>query len=839
MSLNQIQKLIWRNKNDQALQKIEVLQDKDRISGLIYKSLILSQKREVNSAISIVEELLDEDRIHLHLTQEFGARIAKMLALMRGSKFFKAFEEIDICDVLLSQMNRNERTEVKEWEGRFLSIKAGFQMMGGDIKQAEANIQKCLTLFTDIRYYKEIHNQLNNLGWNYRVQGKLNQAYDCFYKQLEFSRESKDKKNVSWSKFNLAYIHFYKGELIQAADYAHESMALFQELENNTGLSYVYTVIGSIHRGKGDLERSLDYYNMALELYNTALMEHQTVPHSVCVGLRDLGIVYFHKNKIEQSSECFKRAIEIHKSLCLFKNTVNDFELAVSNFWLIFLSIESGFPNPVDDFLKEINQLTISWPWLKLFSKAGEALILKNRPRATDKIKAQQLFQELLGERFDYELEFVIQVNLCELLLDELKFYGEEDVIQEIQGLLTRISDIAKNQRSITTLVTLYSLQAKLALIEGNIDNSKSLLTQALSLSNEKGLEFLSLQVKKQQDLLFSQLEEWRQLLVRNSSIQEKFELLDLKKYIAVAINDVLEKKFQPIKKFDLFYKDLLKEDPKIQKRECRVGIAQIGVSQSNDILTEFYYEITPGFFSLKEDKVHIILKKVKTMVETASNNDVNILLFPELAIDLNYPQLLEALLNLTKEYNLYIVPGSYHNQNTKQNISSVISPDGILWEQEKHIPATIHFGGKRVKESIDVNTYPRKTIVCNTEYGRIAIVICRDFLDLDLRVELKNFNPPIDILFNPAFTPVTADFRAAHFDARRSIYTYCFFANIAEFGDSLIYTPEKERTEQIILPKEEKLIYKDINIFKLRSERKKWELEQKRDRPFIQSTKY
>ncbi len=616
-------------------------------------------------------------------------------------------------------------------------------------------------------------------------------------------------------------------------------MALFQELESNTGLSYVYTVIGSIYRGRGELERSLDYYNMALELYNTALIKHQNVPHSVCVGLRDLGILYFHKNKIKQSSEYFKRAIEIHNSLCLFKNTLNDFELAVSNFWLIFLSIESGFPNPVDDFLKEINKLTSSWPWLKLFSKAGKALILKNRPRAKDKIEAQQLFQELLGERFDYELEFVIQVNLCELLLDELKFYGEEEVIQEIQRLLNRISNIAKNQRSITTLVTLYSLQAKLALIEGNIEYSNSLLTQALLLSNEKGLEFPSLQVKKQQDLLVSQLEEWRQLLVRNSSIQEKFELLDLKKYIAGAINDVLEKKFQPIKKFDLSYKDLLKKDPKIQKREFRVGIAQIGVSQSSDILTEFYYETSPGFFRLKEDKVQIILDKVKTMVETASNNGVNILLFPELAIDLNYLQLYEALLNLAKKHDLYIIPGSYHNQKTKQNISSVISPDGILWEQEKHIPAMIHFGGKRIKESIDVNTYPRKTVVCNTEYGRIAIIICRDFLDLDLRVELKNFDPPIDLLFNPAFTPVAADFRAAHFDARRSIYAYCFFANIAEFGDSLIYTPEKERAEQKIIPKEEKLIYKDVNIFKLRSERKKWELEQKKDRPFIQSTKY
>jgi predicted amidohydrolase len=136
------------------------------------------------------------------------------------------------------------------------------------------------------------------------------------------------------------------------------------------------------------------------------------------------------------------------------------------------------------------------------------------------------------------------------------------------------------------------------------------------------------------------------------------------------------------------------------------------------------------------------------------------------------------------------------------------------------------------------VETGQRKMIIGNTEYGRIAIVICRDFLDMDLRVELKNFEPPVDLIINLSFTPVTADFKAAHFDARRSIYAYCFFANIGEFGDSSIYTPEKERIERTIPAGEEGLIYKDIDLFQLRSERKKWEKKRKFEPRFIQSTR-
>jgi len=291
-------------------------------------------------------------------------------------------------------------------------------------------------------------------------------------------------------------------------------------------------------------------------------------------------------------------------------------------------------------------------------------------------------------------------------------------------------------------------------------------------------------------------------------------------------------------RKYELVYRDLLKEHLRIQRRKCRIAIAQIGVSKTGDILGEFYEEKAAGLFGLREDKVETVSSKIKSMIEIAHAKVVNILLFPELTVDLNYGQLLEDVASLAKAYEMYIIPGSYHDQETRRNISVVVGPDGILWRQEKHIPATIHHKGKRFKEGIEVGTVPRKTVVCDTEFGRIAIAICRDFLDMDLRVELKNSEPPVDLIFNPAFTPVTADFNAAHFDARRSIYAYCFFANVAEFGDSFIHTPEKERVERRIAPGEESLIYKDVDLFKLRSERKKWEKEQRKEIQFIQSTR-
>ena len=291
-------------------------------------------------------------------------------------------------------------------------------------------------------------------------------------------------------------------------------------------------------------------------------------------------------------------------------------------------------------------------------------------------------------------------------------------------------------------------------------------------------------------------------------------------------------------KKYEIVYTDFLKQDLNTQKSQFRIGIAQIGLSKTGDIITDFFEEKSSGLLGFKKEKIKTLISKVKEMVDNASNYKINILIFPEMTIDLNYRELMEEISNLAKKFNMYIIPGSYHDQETKQNISMVISPERVLWKQEKHIPAIIHFKDKKFKEAIETSSGPRKILVCNTEYGRIAIAICRDFLDMDLRVELKNFEPPVDIILNPAFTPVTADFKAIHFDARRSIYAYCFFANVAEFGESLIYTPEKERVERNIPPKQEALIYKDVDLFRLRSERKKWEERQRKEKDFIQSTR-
>jgi predicted amidohydrolase len=434
-------------------------------------------------------------------------------------------------------------------------------------------------------------------------------------------------------------------------------------------------------------------------------------------------------------------------------------------------------------------------------------------------------------------------IHLCDLLLLELKATRAEEVLDRVKELTQQLVTLAETQSSHHLLVETYLLQSKLALIDFEVNEARRLMADAKKLADEKGLERLRKIVQNEMDILQSEVKRWESLLEVKPSREDMVNLTNLDDLLARMVQKTVEtlgggqSTEQPISKYSLVHRDLLKGTEKSERNKFRVGIAQIGLSESGDILNELYKEKDEGLIGLREEAVELTRNRMKEMVEKAHSEGVNILLFPEMTIDLSFNELAKDVEKLAKEHGIYIIPGSFHDNETRRNVCRIYGPEGVLWEQEKHIPAIIHIEGKRFLEKIETSTGPKKTIICNTEYGRIAIAICRDFLDMDLRVELKNSDPPVDLVINPAFTPVTVDFRAAHFDARRSIYAYCFFANVAEFGDSLIYTPEKDRTELTLAKGEEGLIKKDVDLFQLRAERKRWEESRKR-MSFIQSTR-
>ena len=98
-----------------------------------------------------------------------------------------------------------------------------------------------------------------------------------------------------------------------------------------------------------------------------------------------------------------------------------------------------------------------------------------------------------------------IFIQLFNSVLFELKTLGNTQLINELNKLTKNILDLATEQNSHWLLAQAYLLQAKLALIDFEIEKAEHLLTQSQKIANEKGLQGLAMQISREHDLLLEQ----------------------------------------------------------------------------------------------------------------------------------------------------------------------------------------------------------------------------------------------------------------------------------------------------------------------------------------------
>ena len=841
----------------------------------------IMKKGEYRKALRLSEELVQQARKDNRLVILLEVLLLKAEANWRMGKHDEGQIELDKAKTILIRIDREKEGDIRkiqESKANLLNQSGILAWYRGELDKALKYYQESLLISSELQDKTSMAKTYNNIGLVYWSKGVLTEAIRSYLQSLEIHEELGDERQIGtvlsnlgnvniqlgnldegllyqerslaireklgikpdlmMTLINMGSVYHLMGDLDQALDYYQRSRNLAHELDYSREIALTLNNIGGIYQLKGDLDQALDHFQKSLALY-----QQIGIKEDIALALVNMGELYRKKGNSEAAQEHYQ------KSLALYSELGNDPWMAVILLELVWVSLESNDSDLTEKSLAELKRINDRNDNRVIDQRyrLAQALVLKSSHRARNRMKAGTILQEVVEEPIAvHSLTVTAMIHLCDLLLSELKMTGEEELFEDIKSLTQQLLEIAKSQESHSLLAETYFLLSKLAMIELDMGRAQKFLTQAIQLAVEKGLDGIAANLKKEQDLLQSQVEKWELLAQRNPSRQEMIDQTKiddlLNRMIQETVTDLMEKQGlsrAAIKKqYRIEYLDFLEDNTKTVKHQFRVGIAQIGLSEKNDILHEYYKEQSPGIFRLRNDKLQAVLSSLRKMVKLAKAKKVNILILPELTVDLNFPELHDEVLALAKKNDIYLIPGSFHDPKTQQNLSRVVSPEGVLWEQSKHIPASILFMGKRIIEGIVPGPKYRTIIVGNTEYGRIAIVLCRDFLDMDLRVELKNFEPPIDLIINPAFTPVTSDFQAAHFDARRSLYAYCFFANVAEFGDSHIFTPEKDRTQRTIPPKTEDLIYKDIDLFQLRSERKKWEQEQKKKHRFIQSTR-
>ena len=155
----------------------------------------------------------------------------------------------------------------------------------------------------------------------------------------------------------------------------------------------------------------------------------------------------------------------------------------------------------------------------------------------------------------------------------------------------------------------------------------------------------------------------------------------------------------------------------------------------------------------------------LRRFLNIATSQNVDLLVFPELTIPTEF---VEELLEVSKQYDMYIVGGTHYKKTDKGYLSvcPIVTPHGV-YNTEKITPSPFEvssFNGG-VDGAIPGNVVK---VIHGSKIGDFAVTICLDYTNDLLRNALDKDS--LDFLIVTAFNPQSNDFfYSMHSDVQRS----------------------------------------------------------------------
>jgi hypothetical protein len=155
--------------------------------------------------------------------------------------------------------------------------------------------------------------------------------------------------------------------------------------------------------------------------------------------------------------------------------------------------------------------------------------LLKRSTRIRDKVKAEELFKQVLeGKPAYFDVTKNILINLCDINLTELSVTSNVEVLDEINEYISQLLTIAERSNSYLIFCETFILQAKLALVNLDVNTARRFLTQAQKIAESYGIKRLTMKISHEHDTLITQLRMWEKLKESETSLSERMKLAGL-----------------------------------------------------------------------------------------------------------------------------------------------------------------------------------------------------------------------------------------------------------------------------------------------------------------------
>jgi tetratricopeptide (TPR) repeat protein len=475
-----------------------------------------------------------------------------LLLRMAGSlsgyrQWDKAYDNIRQAEELLKSLKHELPEEYKRRKA-YLSQQKGYYYKQNNkldkaIEQYELSISLQEELGNKIEKVWPILGIASIYYWN---KGDFDRALNYLERGLATAKESGNVRCIGACFFRMAYVHFLKGEFDRSIKLYEKSLTIFDDTDLDLWRARIFCLLGECYAFKGEINRSIRIFEQSLELWKK--LKHKPMMADV---LNNVSECYRMKGELERALEC------IEESMVLNREMENLDMFANNHLYFIRILIDRGdLPRAWISF-RDLEQLNnqLKDNKINFYYLFVKALLLKTSMRARNRVKAEELFNQILEEELyrdlDYELTIGSLLNLCELLLIELRLINDEEILDEINPLIVQLLDIAEKSHSFWVLGETYLLQAKLALINLDMKGARRLLAQAQKVAESNGITRLAMQISQEHDELLKKTEMWENLKEFEAPLSERWKFAGL--------NEQIEK---IIRKRMMFSPEITEEDP-------------------------------------------------------------------------------------------------------------------------------------------------------------------------------------------------------------------------------------------------------------------------------------
>jgi len=474
--------------------------------------------------IKTAEELLHifEDKLVTHVRRkESDLNYLKARVFMRTAEYDNALDFAQ--EALITRRENKNQYEIAEC----LNLVGIIHNAKGEYQRANEYFQESLKIFGKFDNKKATAKIFNNLGMNYWRIGNLLNALTFFQKSLSLAEELENFSQIAVSHLNIGLIYINQGELNLALRSLQKSLVISKEFGQKRPLSLCLNNIGLIFHAKGDFEQALRYYQDSL-----VLAQELESSHDIAICYNNIGEIYCSMGKYDEALD------QIKKSLSLFQEFGAIPDITIPLFNLVELSLYLGFPQKAQSYLQQLQEINTKEEHSLISQRCrlAKALVLKSSKRAKMKVKSSEILEELLSEEIiEHTLAVRAMFELSELLIDELRAYGEEEVFYEVKKLIQRLDEKANTQNWYSLTIDTLILQAKLSMVEGDLNASQQFLDRAELIVQEKEIQYLANKVQKEKKLLKNQYEKWEYLIQSNTPFGSLLEQAQVAEYINAA----------------------------------------------------------------------------------------------------------------------------------------------------------------------------------------------------------------------------------------------------------------------------------------------------------------